>query len=380
VKVLHVLAELNHSGAERMLVCSAEQWHAAGVEAIVAGMANGSHRFSANLMQAGFEVLLLPDARSLRGLRGLAGAIRTYKPQVVHVHAERCFDLVSLVAATSPSVEAVVRTVHSHFLFTGGLRLRRRFRIRLADFVGVSWVACSPEVAENERSYLANRSLSLVRNWIDVDGVRDGATAEAGAALRDELGIEPDALVLALIGNCGGAKNHEFVPHLLARIEQPVHILHVGEQRNSPQAETRAWEMLDDRHRAHHLGKRDDVPALLAASDQLLLPSLYEGYPLVAMEALCASVPILASDVPGMRWLRDFGSAKLLPLDRSHWSTAVLAQLASESAKRAAVQAAAVAQENFGPEAGVARYLEVYRSAPRPGWRFPQRQRGAPSP
>lgn len=380
MKVFHVLGELNHSGAERMLACSAEHWRTAGVETTVAGMANGSHQFSANLKEAGFDVLLLPDARSAGGLRALARVIRIRKPEVVHVHAERCFDLVSLVAATAPSVEAVVRTVHSHFLFTGGLRARRRLRLRLASSIGVSWVACSSEVAENERSYWPGRQMSVVDNWIDVEGIRGGATAEAGAALRGELAIEPNAPVLALIGNCGGAKNHELVPQMLARIEQPVHVLHAGDQRSAPEAEMRAWQRLQDHHTAHHLGERDDVPALLAASDLMLLPSLYEGHSLVAMEALCAGVPILASDVPGMRWLREVSSAKLLPLDQSAWSVALPIQLTSESVERAATEVAANAQADFHPAGGVADYLEVYRSSRHAGWRLPGLRRRTTSP
>lgn len=369
MRVIHILGELNHSGAERMLACSAQHWRSANVDAMVAGMANGSHTFAVELEKTGLKVLTLPDARSLRGLRALRDAIAAHKPRLVHVHAERCFDLVSLVATTAPGVEAVVRTVHSNFRFEGWLKARRHVRLRLARAMGVTWVACSTDVAETERSYKVRRPVLVVNNWVDVEGLRANATAESGAAIRRHLGIPPDAPVVALIGNCGGAKNHEFVPRMLDGAGQPVHVLHVGKRRDTPEAERHGWRTLPKRHTAHHLGERGDVPALLAASNLLLLPSLYEGRPLVAMEAMCAGVPILASDVPGLKWLHNFPSARLLPLNPPQWRTAMLHELGCQDGRRAAAELSSRAQAEFGPEQGVGSYLAVYRSAIEQGMR-----------
>ena len=48
-------------------------------------------------------------------------------------------------------------------------------------------------------------------------------------------------------------------------------------------------------------GHRADVRPYLAAADVLLLPSLWEGFGLAAVEALNAGLPVVASDVPGLR-------------------------------------------------------------------------------
>jgi glycosyltransferase involved in cell wall biosynthesis len=363
MKVVHILRELNHSGAERMLECSFEQWRDAGIEPIVLGMGTGPHDFGPALTRAGYPVRLLPDARSARGLRALRRTLSDLRPRIVHVHSERCFDLIAATAAAVPGVKGIVRTVHSNFCFDGSLRLRRRVRMYLARrWIGVVWVACSEEVAATERTYEGAATL-VAENWIDVARIGREATAHTGIETRRRLGIPPDANVVTLVGNCGYPKNHEFVPGVLDHCGVPVRLLHVGSQRNRPQAECGAWRRLADRHEVHHLGQRDDVPALLAASDLLLLPSLYEGFPLAAIEALCAGVPVLASDAVGLRWLAEMRAAISTPLDPETWVAAIDAVLADRSGWRERARAdAEEGRARFTPDRGVAEYAAIYRA------------------
>ena len=51
--------------------------------------------------------------------------------------------------------------------------------------------------------------------------------------------------------------------------------------------------------RVHFLGTRRDVPALLAASDSFVLPSLWEGLPLALVEAMAGDLPVIATKVSG---------------------------------------------------------------------------------
>ena len=100
----------------------------------------------------------------------------------------------------------------------------------------VTWVACAEQVADNERSRFGNPTL-VVENWVDVTTIVVGATKQARKLVRKELGIPPGIPVLALIGNCGKAKNHELIPGALSRIPASVHVLHVGERSGITTAE-----------------------------------------------------------------------------------------------------------------------------------------------
>lgn len=99
------------------------------------------------------------------------------------------------------------------------------------------------------------------------------------------------------------------------------------------------------------LGERDDVAGLLAAADVFVLPSRWEGQPLILQEALRAGRPIVAADVGGVRDLTGADGALLVPVgDAAALSRAVLAvlddsELAGSLGSAALARAAALPTE-----------------------------------
>jgi glycosyltransferase involved in cell wall biosynthesis len=363
MRVMYILSELCYSGAERMLACSYEEWRAAGVDPVVVGMAEGEHPFAPVLAGAGYEVVLLPGVRSVSGLSALKRALRVHAPDVVHIHQEGGFDAVALLCARSPTVGGVVRTVQGNFRFGGSLRLRRKARVAFARRLGVVWIACSQEVAETERSYSARGVDGVVENWVDVDGIAREATVDRRSATRRALGIGSYERVVITVGNCSPIKNHELLAVALAGLDFPVVVLHVGDQAGASTSELAAWGRLERHHRVHHLGARGDVAQLLTASDLFAFPSLHEGLGLASVEAVCAGLPVLAPDAPGLRWLASFPSASLLPFESKAWTIALARVLEQGVDKELTEVAAASARVRFGPQLGVSKYLAAYQAA-----------------
>lgn len=357
MKVAHILGDLRYSGAERMLACSYQHWQNAGVEPVIVGMADGQHEYAPILAAAGYRLLLLPDARSARGLATLWRALRSLKPDVVHVHSERCFDAITYVAKATPAVKATVRTVHSCFDFDGMLRARRKARIALSNQVGLTWVAVSDDVALVEESHWS-RPVRVIENWVDVEALATDATRNT--QIRQQLGIGPKELVLALVGNCDIIKNHQLLVEALSNVELPLHVLHVGATDTQPKDEAAAWRRLPERHKAHHLGERGDVPSLLAASDLLAIPSLREGISLIAVEGICTRVPVLAANTQGLRWLGNVSTATLVRHDPLMWAAAISTGLINKPSESELAASAVTANSRFAPERGVAEYVNAY--------------------
>ncbi len=357
MKVVHTLARLLHSGAERQLAGSYELWQAVGVEPVIVGMADGEHPYAETLEAAGYPVFTIPAARSRRGLIALRRLLRQIEPDVVHIGAESAFDVVALAAVSCPSVRGVVRTVHNNFRYPRAVRFRRRVRSSVARHLGVVWVSISGEVASTELEFSKNPT-RIVEGFIDVDSLVSGSIPEEGRRIRAELGIDPSAFVVGMIGNCSGVKNHELVAEALSTVAKPLRLLHIGHPDGAQRAETAAWERVPTRHAVVHLGARDDIPALLASCDISVLPSLYEGLPNVAIESLCAGVPLIGADTLGFQWLRDVPHARLVPHDAKRWATAIDAAANEPIEVRA--DALAAVRDRFRPKRAIDEYRAIY--------------------
>ncbi len=113
------------------------------------------------------------------------------------------------------------------------------------------------------------------------------------------------------------------------------------------------------------LGQRDDVPALLAAADVFVLPSLWEGQPLILQEALRAGVPIVATRTGGIPDLTGEDAALLVPPGDPERLAAALVRVLAEPGLAARLSAAAAERARSLPdeEAAVDAVLADYGRA-----------------
>ena len=115
-------------------------------------------------------------------------------------------------------------------------------------------------------------------------------------------------------------------------------------------------------------GHRDDVPALLASAAVFVLPSVWEGQPLILQEALRAGVPIVATRVGGTPELTGEDAALLVPPgDAARLADAVRAvltdpALAARLRQAAADRARALPGEDDAVTAALAEYDQVTRT------------------
>ena len=236
-------------------------------------------------------------------------------------------------------------------------------RLRLADHLIF--------VAEANRARFAGRrqppSLTL-HNVVDLTRFRP--TADRRAA-KLALGLEPDRLTLTFVGNLVERKRPAWVLRAAAEIQRlrPLQVLLAG----APLGSERYVGLLHDHARSvpepqhvHLLGPRDDVPAILAASDVLTLPSvrLGEAFPRVIIEALAAGVCVVATDVAGVHEAVRHGVNGLLvdPDDEVGYRRALASLLDDDTARERMARAAAPdAAARFGGETMASTLVALYR-------------------
>jgi glycosyltransferase involved in cell wall biosynthesis len=116
------------------------------------------------------------------------------------------------------------------------------------------------------------------------------------------------------------------------------------------------------------LGPRRDVPALLAAADVVVVPSIWEGQPLIVQEALRAGRPLVATRVGGIAELTGDDAALLVPPGDPGALAAAVTRLLDDPAAAARLAAAARARAALLPSetAAVDQVLSLYQRVRRP--------------
>ncbi len=362
MRVLHVLEELSHSGAERMLELAGTLWQAHDVQCQILSKGSVPGTFRARLEAAGYDVHHLPTTPQHSYPARLFTFLRRHRVDVVHNHSEHAH-FWTAIAARSAGVRGVVRTVHSNFPFTGRLRAERRIQRRLLRALNVRTVTIGESVRRNEGSRFGNPTL-LVENWYDETSFVPVGTSQREAA-RTALGLAKDARVLALVGNCGPVKDHA---RLLRAMTEPVLAdvvcLHAG--REDPAGSERQLAVeLGVAARCAFLGAGADVAAVLQASDVFVMPSVYEGFSIAALEALSTGMPVVLAQAPGLIDLAvvDAGITWVEP--EARLSTAVQSALLKQPdiVRRRAIHEAVAGR--YGAARGVAAYVAVYRESMR---------------
>lgn len=116
--------------------------------------------------------------------------------------------------------------------------------------------------------------------------------------IRDEFGISGDAVLFGHIGRFDEQKNHAFlieIFHGIYKKEPKARLILVGDGKNRRETEKRALAL--NMEKAVVFAEiRSDVNKIIQAMDVFLLPSLYEGFPLVLVEAQTSGLPCLISD------------------------------------------------------------------------------------
>src|SRR5690606_20470586 len=110
--------------------------------------------------------------------------LRRKRPDVVHIHTERANAALGLITRLA-GVRTVVRTIHSVFEYTGGLRIVRAGERSLLRSLGVQHIAIGTAVERNELLRLRNPT-TRIENWIGAR-FRPPSADEAGRA-RSGLG------------------------------------------------------------------------------------------------------------------------------------------------------------------------------------------------
>lgn len=140
----------------------------------------------------------------------------------------------------------------------------------------------------------------LIHNGVDMN--RNG-NGHDRTAIRNELGIADDVLLMIIVANLIHYKGHADLFQALARkretINRPWFLYCVGRDDGELQKLQHLARTYDVAQNVRFLGLRTDVPDLLRAADLCLLASHEEGFSNAILEAMASGLPLVVTDVGG---------------------------------------------------------------------------------
>jgi glycosyltransferase involved in cell wall biosynthesis len=307
MRLLALTTSHEEGGAEWHLRMTLAAARAAGHEVSVALPSyDATKRLRAELTEDGHPVHSLPIGREGAGRAGAYAAIVRDALATLWIIARVRPDAVLLnlpTAEASPGAMLACRlarvpTTAIFLLVRADLRTSARRRQLYAFLARRQRWLCN---SDHNRVTLAAAfgvpagAIGVIRNGIDPKPVEAGARAR----LRSALDVPEDGTLVLTTARLSAQKDHrvivEALPELAAHEELVFGWAGDGPLREQLTAEVRA---AGQERRVRFLGRRSDVPELLAAADLFLMPSRDEGGapPFALAEAMHAGVPVIVSD------------------------------------------------------------------------------------
>lgn len=300
LRVLLVTTSLEHGGAETQVYLLARSLVERGHTVEVVSMRDPD-AYVPELTAAAIPVTSLHMHRKVpdpRALLALARVYRRFRPDVVHSHMVHA-NLLARLARTLAPIPVQVSSAHN--LIEGG-RLRD-VAYRLTDplctlTTNVAHVAVERFV---RRGAVPAHKIRFMPNGLDTAPIDSAAGARTDT--RTALGVD-DAFVWLAVGRLEPQKDYQNLIEALVHLYRGGHgsgttTLVVGDGPLDTELRLLAKQRgLSDRS-LRFLGRRTDVPKLMAAADGFVMSSAWEGLPLVLLEAAAARLPVVATDVGG---------------------------------------------------------------------------------
>ena len=302
-RVLHVMSSLERSGMETMLLSSSSEWRLQGYECDVLATAAKIGPAAQRMRECGYGVFHIPFRSKWRYFpraKFISDFYRLCRSgyDVVHIQTEAGRPVFAMLAKLA-GVRQIAVTPHNVFNFRGVLRARKFCERHFIRILGGRFGMISDGVSKCEWETFRIKGVRIW-NWLDTTQFRPPSIEERTAA-RQSLGVQKDEFIIVSVGNCNSAKNHGAILRALPLLPDTIHPLYVHIGREEPEfSERQLAAELKIEGKVRFMGSQADSLHFLWAADVFVMPSLYEGLPIAAIEAVAAGVPLVCSAVEGL--------------------------------------------------------------------------------
>ncbi|MHB8158637.1 MAG: glycosyltransferase [Desulfocucumaceae bacterium] len=365
LRVLHVIGGGEFGGAERHILNLATAMKQTMVEVSVCCLF--ADPFVKLAREAGIRSHSVPMRHKLDFgiVTKLRDLIIAEKIDIVHTHGVRA-NLVGRLAARMAGVETVVTTVHSLLsqdypdLFS---RLANTLIEKVSRGLTTQFIAVSGSLQKALiQQGIPEKRITVIYNGLNPELFNEN---EPSGRWRQKAGFAPGIPLVAIVGRLHPVKGHRYFLRSASEIlkeRTDVHFLVVGSgpEREGLEDYTKNLGISDY---VTFTGFVSDVTELMPDLNLLIVPSLWEGFGLTALEAMAVGVPVVATSVGGLPEIVEHGTTGLLvsPADEVGLTRGIVWMLDHpQEAVEMAAAAKAVVEQKFTAAAMARKTEDLY--------------------
>ena len=376
-RVLYVITKLELGGAQKQLLslCSGLDKEKFAIYLFTADsgllVEDASKVFGINLYLSKFLDRPINPFKDLLAFFEIASFIKSKKINVVHTHSSKA-GILGRLAARVAGVKRIVHTVHGWSFNDFQPYLSRHFYIlleRLCARLSDKIVVVSEYDKEKGLSeHIGGRNQYLLIPY----GIDHSEFKAESYSLRKEFGIPSSVLLVGMIACFKSQKApQDFIEaaRLITSKSGNVKFIMIGDgqMRGHVQELISRYQLQD---KVILAGWRRDIPQVLCALDIFVLTSLYEGMPIVVLEAMAAAKPVVATNTGGIAEVIKDGEDGFLvtPKAPQEMADRIFTLLTDENLrKRLGENASLSVSENFSVPSMVLAHQQLYLKSITPG-------------
>lgn len=291
IRVLQVIGNMDIGGMESMLMNYYRAINRDKVQFDFLIFNTGKCFYETEIKKLGGKIFKITPRKSnpLKNRRELKSFFNTHHYDIVEIHQGITY-LLPLKLAKKAHIKNII--AHNHGVdgkYKKGLYnfLRKNFILPYINRTANHFFACSNLILEDlfTEQTIKDKRYAIINNAISIEHYI--YNKEKRQKIRNELNIKDHIKVIGHVGRFSYPKNQEFIMEIAKELPEYVFVL-VGGGDSQKLKELNLPNVI-------FYGVSDDVASLMQAFDVFILPSRWEGLPLVSIEAQAAGLPVLLS-------------------------------------------------------------------------------------
>lgn len=287
LKVLHVVSNLNRGGAETMIMNIYRNIDHEKFSFEFLCLSAVSGEYEKEILKIGGKIYKVNNSKNVLKIYKV---LKRGKYDAIHVHV-MFYSGIILLLSYFTNIKVRITHAHSSSDMTKNTIVRKLY-MKISRFLINSLTTKRVSCGEKAGYYLfgQNNEFTILHNGIDLEKYSN-ISVELINKLKKKLNIEKDCIIIGHVGGFRPEKNQLYFIDLaktLLNNNEKFKIILIGDGSTFNSVKD---EIQKEKLEKYFIltGKRDDVNVFMNLFDIFMMPSLYEGFPLVVVEALAAN-------------------------------------------------------------------------------------------